>query len=157
MTRLSALLCALLVSLPCSAHMSFFDAWLGTWERTHASGRLTRERWWRDGTVLRGDSRELAPGSSEWVQTESLLLTEMLAGTYYIAQPKDNPYPVAFRLISHDGVAIFENAAHDFPQRISYALTANDSLRVWIEGSRDGEPRRIEFLFLRVPENPIAP
>ena len=156
MVRLSILISCTLLALPCSAHMSVFDAWVGTWERASASGKLTRERWWKDGTLLRGESRELAPGATEWALTESLLLTEMLAGTYYIAQPKDNPYPVAFRLDSHDGMAIFENATHDFPQRISYALMENDSLRVAIEGSRDGEPRRIEFFFVRVPET-IAP
>ena len=62
----------------------------------------------------------------------------------YIAMPQGGA-PVAFALVRHDGSrAIFENRAHDYPQRIAYArsgdtLTATISL---IDGSK---PRRWTF------------
>ena len=58
-------------------------------------------------------------------------------GVSYLAQPGGGA-PVAFRLVRHDAAsAIFENPAHDYPQRITYAregdtLTATISL---IDGS----------------------
>ena len=45
---------------------------------------------------------------------------------------------------------MFENAAHDFPQRVGYRVAGGDSLLAWIEGTRDGQVRRIEFPYRRV-------
>jgi spore coat polysaccharide biosynthesis protein SpsF (cytidylyltransferase family) len=49
------------------------------------------------------------------------------------------------------GVATFENATHDFPQRIIYRKMNEDSMVVRIEGERQGKQRSIEFQFVREP------
>jgi hypothetical protein len=49
-----------------------------------------------------------------------------------------------------DTLVLFENAAHDFPQRIGYRRLGNDSLVAWIEGTRQGRTRRVEFPYGRV-------
>ena len=46
-------------------------------------------------------------------------------GLAYLAQPQGRA-PVAFRMVRHDGAsATFENAAHDYPQRIVYVRTGD--------------------------------
>jgi hypothetical protein len=50
-----------------------------------------------------------------------------------------------------DATIVFENLEHDFPQRIGYQRSGPDSLSAWIEGTRDGEARRIDFPYRRVP------
>ena len=49
-----------------------------------------------------------------------------------------------------DAKVVFENAAHDFPQRVGYESTGADQLLKWVEGSVNGRERRIEFAYRRV-------
>ncbi len=56
--------------------------------------------------------------------------------------------PVTFKMISSEkGLVTFENKEHDFPQRITYSNPAKDSLHAWIEGTVNGEPKKIDFHF----------
>jgi len=127
-------------------------AWLeGEWTRATSSGTAI-ERWRSvsgaglvgEGAFQRGD------GGAE-IQTEALLLVEMGGEIFYVAKPRENPYPVAFRLASlENGTAVFENPTHDFPQRIIYRRSGPDALTAAIEGPGDGgQPQRIEFSFVR--------
>ena len=127
-------------------------AWLeGEWTRATSSGTAI-ERWRSvpggglvgEGAFQRGD------GGAE-IQTEALLLVEMGGEIFYVAKPRENTYPVAFRLASlENGTAVFENPTHDFPQRIIYRRSGPDSMTAAIEGPGDGgQPQRIEFSFVR--------
>lgn len=92
----------------------------GDWVR-EADGRWTEESWTRPrGGLMLGHSRS---GRGETVREfECLRLQTAADGTIaYIAQPGGRA-PVAFALVRHDAAsATFENAAHDYPQRIQYA------------------------------------
>lgn len=125
-------------------------AWLeGEWQRQTRSGPAI-ERWERDGNAFVGEG--LVTRGSETVSIEALLLVEIAGEVYYIAKPPENPYPVAFRLVStDDGAFVFENTTHDFPQRIIYRRIGDDGMVAAIEGpgQADGEPQRIEFSFTR--------
>ena len=113
-------------------------AWLaGQWSREE-SERWTEESWTAPrGGVMLGHSRS---GRGDSLRDFEFLRVQ--AGTdgipAYIAQPGGGA-PVAFRLVRRDGrSATFENASHDYPQRIQYArdgetLTATISL---IDGSK---------------------
>ena len=69
----------------------------------------------------------------------------------YHAHPSGQA-PAAFRLARLEPrLAVFENAAHDFPQRIGYRRLADDTLLAWIEGEQRGTPRRLEFPMRRTP------
>ena len=58
--------------------------------------------------------------------------------------------PVSFRLIKQTAdEVVFENAAHDFPQRIIYRKTAG-GLHARIEGVDKGKPRSEDFPYKRV-------
>jgi len=127
--------------------------WLeGTWKRETSRGvhyetwRILSERTFEGEAYLAG-----ASGSATTV-TESLLLVEMGGEVFYIPRPRENPYPVAFRLVeaTKDSVT-FENPAHDFPKKIIYARGPDGSLSASIEGPVDGQeaPQRIEYHFTR--------
>lgn len=95
--------------------------WLvGEWHRETRSG-LSIERWHRlpDGGFV-GESVVIRAGGSEEVQVEALLLVHMGADIFYIVRPRQNEYPIGFRLITQtDTEFVFENPTHDFPQRIT--------------------------------------
>lgn len=113
-------------------------AWLaGQWSREE-SERWTEESWTAPrGGVMLGHSRS---GRGDSLRDFEFLRVQAGADGIpaYIAQPGGGA-PVAFRLVGRDGrSATFENASHDYPQRIQYArdgetLTATISL---IDGSK---------------------
>ncbi len=54
----------------------------------------------------------------------------------------------SFRLIRlTEQEAIFENAEHDFPQRIGYRFESGGKLTAWIEGTINGKDKKIDFPF----------
>jgi hypothetical protein len=44
----------------------------------------------------------------------------------------------------------FANARHDFPQRIGYRRDGPNAVLAWIEGSKNGQPRRVDFRYRQV-------
>jgi hypothetical protein len=46
---------------------------------------------------------------------------------------------------------LFENLQHDFPQRIGYRRQSKDALLAWVDATRNGRERRLEFPYQRVP------
>lgn len=105
-------------------------AWMaGSWSADapdHGNGGRWTEEYWTipRGGVMLGASRS---GRGEALGEFEFLRIEADAdGTpAYIAQPGGRA-PVAFRLVQHDAAsATFENAAHDYPQRIRYVRDGN--------------------------------
>ncbi len=113
-------------------------AWLaGAWSR-EADGRWTEESWTPPrGGVMLGHSRS---GQGETLREFEFLRVQAGADgvPVYWAQP-GGAASVAFRLVRHGAGSVrFENAAHDYPQRIDYVrdgdtLTATISL---IDGTK---------------------
>ena len=95
-------------------------AWMaGQWSREEGE-RWTEESWTLPrGSVMLGHSRSGRGDSLR--EFEFLRIAAESDGTpAYLAQPGGGA-PVAFRLVRRDGTsATFENAAHDYPQRIHY-------------------------------------
>jgi hypothetical protein len=70
-------------------------------------------------------------------------------GVYYLASPR-GATPTAFKLIEQsDRRLVFEDAAHDFPQRIIYWSGAPDELRARIEGTIGGKEKSMEWHWTR--------
>ncbi len=68
----------------------------------------------------------------------------------YFASP-GGASPTSFPLFSQGEFAVgFENAAHDFPQRIFYERHG-ETLRARIEGNVDGKAQRAEWRFRAAP------
>lgn len=67
----------------------------------------------------------------------------------FVAQPRGVP-PTEFPAVSvGPAEAIFENARHDFPNRVTYRQTGPDSMLGRIEGITDGKPLTVDFNFTR--------
>lgn len=105
------------------------------------------------GTML-GTSRTIKGGRT--IEYEFVVIREDTEHTLaYVAHPSGQAM-TAFALARlADREVTFENPAHDFPQRIGYRLDATGkTLLAWIEGTRDGRARRVEFPLVRTPCDP---
>jgi len=123
-------------------------AWLsGCWTRTHADS-LIEEHWMtpRGGSML-GMGRTVT--GDKTVEYEFLRIAEVDGTLAYVARPSGQP-EAAFPLKSiEDSVVVFENLAHDFPQRIIYRRNADASLTARIEGTVKGQARGRDFPYRR--------
>jgi hypothetical protein len=120
-------------------------AWLaGCWE-SNRNGREINEQWMKPaGGVLLGISRTVANGKV--VEYEFVQIREEKDGSiYYVAKPSGQP-EASFKLMKlQNREATFENAEHDFPQRIIYRLEPDGSLFARIEGTSQGKPRGFNY------------
>lgn len=68
------------------------------------------------------------------------------SGVTLMPQPRGRP-PTPFRMTSSDSMsAVWENPAHDFPQKISYRRISTDSIVAAIEGPGEGgRTQRMEW------------
>jgi hypothetical protein len=118
--------------------------WLaGQWVREEGD-RWTEESWTAPrGGVMLGHSRS---GRGDGLREFEFLRVQAGADGVpaYIAQPGGRA-PVAFALVRRDASsATFENAAHDYPQRIHYARTG-DTLTATISLIDGSKPMRWAF------------
>lgn len=126
-------------------------SWLcGTWENKTAKGILY-ETWVPvSNTFYQGKSYMLH--QKDTVVLETIQLTVRKGVLCYIpAVTRQNKgQAVVFTLSSiDDSNVVFENPAHDFPQRISYTRITADSLIAEISGSRGGQKQTRQFMMRR--------
>lgn len=108
-------------------------AWLaGCWE-LRAPGRVTTEMWMAPfGQAMLGASRTVVGGTMR--EYEFLRLSVRGDTLVYTAAPSGQR-PTDFASVGADeSPLVFENPAHDFPQRIIYRRVGADSLVARIEG-----------------------
>ena len=102
------------------------------------------------GGLLLGVSRTVAASGGALVEYEQVRIEARGDSITYTARPSGQA-EASFRAIQvSPSMILFENKAHDFPQRIGYRTIGPDSLAAWIEGERGGELTRIEFPYRRV-------
>lgn len=124
-------------------------SWMvGGWA-TDEAGSFTEEHWLapRGGTML-GVHRDVKGGRT--VGFEFLRIEARPEGLVYLASPGGRP-PTSFRAtqVTADRV-VFENKAHDFPQRILYWRSPG-ALHARIEGLDGGKEAAIEWRWLSAP------
>ena len=112
-----------------------------------ANGRKVEEHWLAPaGGSLLGMSRTVMGGKT--TEYEFLQIRELPEGLTYIAKPSKQA-EARFVASSRSGDEIvFENASHDFPQRIRYRGDGK-TLRARIEGTMNGQARAFDFPYLR--------
>lgn len=135
-----------------SVKSSVADArWLaGCWELTDATrGIVITEMWMKpNGGSMLGIGRTVRKGVA--ADFEFLRIEEKGNSLSYISKPRQNDQEIEFKLIKSAAKEfVFENAAHDFPQRIIYKQSGNESLWARIEGTSDGKTRGIDFRYTR--------
>lgn len=127
-----------------------FSFLLGHWELNNNNGK-TSEHWRSDTKTYTGASfKHNAKGDS--ILTETIILKK-INGTWAFCvtgYEKNNAGTTNFKLIStKNNIFIFENAKHDFPQRIVYQPQGKDKLLAWIEGEMNGKKMKIDFPYHR--------
>ncbi len=110
------------------------------------SGKMEfREHWMRPaGGMMMGMGRTTADGKV--ASFEAMRIELDATGTpVFVAKPSGQP-EASFKMLKSDADGIvFENPAHDFPQRVRYQLKNDGSLFARIEGTKDGKTRGIDF------------
>lgn len=84
---------------------------------------------------------------------ETIIVRETDQGLVLEARPSSQPPGTFHSVTVGDSLVVFENPAHDFPQRITYRRVSNDSLSAWIEGNYEGEEARVDFGYRRAQED----
>lgn len=121
----------------------------GCWE-TGSAGSTTTERWAKPTDNLMIGTSQSVRGTKT-VAFEFLRIINDGKGLTYVAQPSGAKEPTAFRAIKITAnEVIFDNPAHDFPQRIIYRLDKADSLFARIEGKNGEKEMSMDFPMKRV-------
>lgn len=100
------------------------------------------------GESLFGVSRTVRGGQT--VAFEFMQIRRKADGLIELVAHPSGQDTSSFRLTATTGGKIvFEDPAHDFPQRIVYQTQGPDELLAWIEGEAEGEYSRVEFPMAR--------
>ena len=102
------------------------------------------------GGSMLGMSRTVADGLT--LEFEFMRIAQEESGdVFFIAKPSGQK-EARFKLIKADArEVVFENPAHDFPQRVIYRLGDGGSLLGRIEGVSKGTEKSADFPMKRVP------
>ncbi len=112
----------------------------GCWELNVPQRQMTiAEHWMKPaGGTLIGMSRTVRGGKT--IGHEFIRIVTTNAGIDYVAKPSSSKDETAFKLVKSSATeAVFENLAHDFPQRIIYNNQSPDGLFARIEGTQNGK------------------
>ncbi|MEN0653847.1 MULTISPECIES: DUF6265 family protein [Hyphobacterium] len=146
--RVTLVAFALATTLAAPATAGDLDFLTGHW-RSAPGGRVTEEIWTDgNGGLFLGVNRTLVDGEARAFEFLRIVWNEEGEGEY-CAQPNGGP-ATCFRLVeTGDSHAVFENAEHDFPQRIGYAREG-DTLTATIS-DMSGE-QSFSFVWTRVTD-----
>lgn len=144
---LAAALCV--AAVPAQAQVDQLGWLAGCWKSDGAEAG-SGEQWMPvAGGSLLGMARTVRAGRT--VAWEFMRIAANAQGQVtFFAQPSGKP-PADFVVKTQDAQGIvFENPAHEFPQRVWYRLESPGKLRAAIEGQRNGQLRTIEYPMTRV-------
>ena len=119
----------------------------GCWQQK-SGDRVVDEMWMTPaGGAMLGVSRTVADGRA--VAHEFMQIREDNGQLAFIARPSGQQEATFRMLKSSAREVVFENPAHDFPQRVSYRLDG-ETLVGRIEGMQNGKPRSVDYPMRRV-------
>jgi Domain of unknown function (DUF6265) len=124
-------------------------AWLtGCWEAATPRGTV-EETWFAPrGATMIASGRTVR--DSKFIGSDFVVLREQDGALAYEAHPDGKSGAVFVARRVDDGRVVFENPAHDYPQRVGYERRDADAMLAWIDGTLKGQARRSEFPFRRV-------
>lgn len=124
---------------------------LGLWKMDTPRGAIYEEWQAANDNQLTGRSYRIK--GSDTMLLENVIISLQGDAIFYtpVVQDQNNHQPVPFRLIScNNNRYVFENATHDYPQRVIYDLASASNLRARIEGSKNGKEMGSDFVYNRV-------
>ena len=125
---------------------------IGNWQKTDSTGTL--EEIWKtenDSTYLA--SSYFVQNKKDTLHSEQIELIENNKNLIYKATIKgeNNNQPVAFQLTdADDSLLVFENPKHDYPQKITYTLQKNNTLKATISGIQFGKSKTDNYVMNKV-------
>ncbi len=125
-------------------------AWIaGDWQTASGGRRQIEEHWTKPaGGSMMGVSRTVA--GDRTVEFEYLRIEQRADGIYYVAHPKARCPGTDFKLTRVSATeAVFENPQHDFPKRIIYRKSADDSLTASIDAGEGSKAMSFAFQRMR--------
>ncbi len=133
-----------------AADVSIGDVgWLaGCWQS--ANERRTIEEIWLapSGGTMMNVGRTVAGGRT--VDHEFVLVRAQEGRLAYEAHPSGQASTVFLSTEVSATRVVFENRGHDYPQQVGYEMSAANALTAWIDGSQNGQPRKVTFAYQRV-------
>lgn len=123
----------------------------GTWLTQRKNGNIY-EYWARKSkTEFSGMSYTLAGTDTVPLEKVSLYLKSDEIVYAPVAFGQNDEKEVLFKLTAIEGNRfVFENPAHDFPQRIVYDFRSVDSLYAYIEGTVKSQRKRVDYPYRRL-------
>ncbi len=142
---IKACLLAIIFATPTLADISWIS---GDWQTEPGGRRQIEEHWTKvAGNSMLGMSRTVA--GDKTVEFEYLRIEQRADGIYYVAHPKARCPGTDFKLTRASATeAVFENPQHDFPKRIIYRKSGDDSLTASIDAGEG--TRAISFVFKKL-------
>ena len=141
------LMFAALLSMAISLHAQEIErlAWMtGTWTQ-NKDGEIVQESWL--GPKGKMMAAVNLTSSAKRTSFEFLRIVETPTGLAYLASPGGKT-PVEFKLKEmSDKRVVFENPAHDFPQRLMYWIEPDGAMTARIEGTVAGKLRGMQWRF----------
>ena len=123
----------------------------GLWKMETSRGAIYEE--WHTNSNNKMAGRSYRINNADTIVMERIELYREGNDIIYspVVSNQNNQQAVTFKLISiTNGRYIFENKAHDFPQRIIYKIESKDAVHARIEGMRNGQERGSDFRYSRV-------
>ena len=123
---------------------------IGNWEQKTDAGILT-ESWKRQNdSVFVGSTYFI--NESDTLHSETILLEQRADSITYSAKVKgqNNEKAIPFTLTTaNTNVLVFENPAHDYPQKIEYQKSKSNGLQVTISGILHGKKSIEKYNFTK--------
>ena len=102
------------------------------------------------GRTMLGMSRTIA--GDRTVEFEFMRIQQEEGGAVYLMAIPSGQREARFKLTKVSAKeVVFENPAHDFPQRVIYRFDGKDSLNGRIEGTSKGKEKALDLPMKRVP------
>jgi hypothetical protein len=122
-------------------------SWIvGCWSA--ADGSDSREYWFAAGSdALVGVGRSVRAG--RLAGYEFMVIRTTPAGLSFTAKPAGQAEATFLAVTVAAREVVFENAAHDFPQRVIYRSASAGTLSGRIEGTENGTQRAIDYPMIR--------
>jgi hypothetical protein len=123
-------------------------SWLAGCWRQDGGERVIDEFWMPPaGGLMLGTGRTVAKGRV--VEFEFMQIREEAGKLVFTAKPSGQPEASFPAIRTGAREVVFENLAHDFPQRVIYRIDG-DTLTGRIEGTQNGKPRSVDYPMRRV-------
>jgi hypothetical protein len=124
-------------------------AWLqGCWAAA-GTDRVIEEQWMAPrGHAMIGTSRTVA--SDAVVHYDFMIVREQGDRLAFEVRPTGRAPLTYVSDRFDDSSVVFANAKNEFPQHIGYRRDGPNTVVAWIEGTVQGEPRRVDFRYRQV-------